>query len=66
MNSVRSEGANLTREQRSDNAATHKTRISDSSVFDEICTICGARDYTLGPDEIGDAPCSGPKPEGKS
>jgi ketol-acid reductoisomerase len=23
---------------------THKTRYSDSSVYDEICTVCGATD----------------------
>jgi cytochrome c5 len=51
-------GADLTREQRQANAATHKTRVSDSSLYDEICTVCGARDWTMGPDEIGDRPCS--------
>lgn len=24
--------------------ATHKTRYSDSSLYDEVCTVCGARD----------------------
>ena len=48
----------LTREQRQANSATHKTRYSDSSLYDEVCTVCGARDWTMGPDEIGDRPCS--------
>jgi len=50
----------LTKEQRQANAATHKTRYSDSSLYDEVCTVCGARDWSLGTDEIGDEPCPGP------
>jgi len=48
------------REVRQANAATHQTRMSDSSLYDEVCVVCGARDFTIGPDEIGDAPCPGP------
>src|SRR6266404_7203653 len=49
----------LTKEQRQANSATHKTRYSDSSLYDEVCTVCGARDFSIGPDEIGNAPCPG-------
>lgn len=48
----------LTKEQRLANAKTHTTRPSDSSIYDEICTLCGARDFTMGPDEISERPCS--------
>lgn len=51
--------ASLEKQRRNKNAATHKTRMSDSSLYDEVCTVCGARDYSSGPDEIGDRPCSG-------
>lgn len=44
---------------RSKNYKSHKTRTSDSSLYDEICTICGARDYTIGPDELSNNPCPG-------
>ncbi len=27
---------------------SHKTRYSDASTFDEICTLCGAKDVTGG------------------
>jgi hypothetical protein len=59
-------GADLTREQRQANAATHKTRVSDSSLYDEVCTACGARDWTMGPDDIGDAPCKGSTDSGET
>lgn len=47
----------LTKEQRNENYKTHTPRYSDSSVYTEICTICGARDYTCGPDELSERPC---------
>lgn len=28
--------------------ASHRTRISDASSFDEICVLCGATDVTNG------------------
>ncbi len=27
---------------------THRTRFSDSSLFDEICVLCGATDHVPG------------------
>lgn len=35
----------LTKEQKKANYATHKTRYSDSSLYDEVCEVCGATDY---------------------
>jgi hypothetical protein len=43
------------------NYASHKSRSSDSSLYDEVCDDCGARDYTAGPDELSAAPCSAPE-----
>lgn len=31
--------------------------MSDSSLYDEVCDDCGARDYTLGLDELSARPC---------
>jgi hypothetical protein len=43
-----------------ENYRTHKPRYSDSSLYDEVCTVCGAKDYTIGCDELSDRPCPGP------
>lgn len=32
-----------------DNYATHKPRYSDSSLYDEVCTVCGARVGVVAP-----------------
>jgi hypothetical protein len=37
---------------------THRTRVSDSSLYDEICMDCGARDFTMGEDELSARPCT--------
>jgi hypothetical protein len=34
---------------------SHKTRFSDSSLYDEVCTLCGVTDYN-GMAKL-DAPC---------
>jgi hypothetical protein len=47
----------MTHEQRAANYQTHKPRYSDSSLYDAICTVCGAKDYASGPDELSDRPC---------
>lgn len=52
----------LTDEQRVANYNSHKPRSSDASTFDEICELCGAKDWTSGRDELSARPCSGPKP----
>lgn len=49
----------LTSEQRAANYATHQPRTSGSSLFDEECTVCGAKDYATGPNELTDRPCPG-------
>jgi len=49
--------AELTDEQRAANYLTHKGRYSDSSLYDEVCTRCGARDFVMGPDELSERPC---------
>lgn len=38
---------------------SHKTRISDASSFDEICTVCGATDRAGGGWGALALPCSG-------
>jgi hypothetical protein len=38
---------------------THKTRYSDSSLYDEVCTLCGVTDYN-GMKEL-DKPCKAQK-----
>jgi hypothetical protein len=48
----------ISRQQRAANYQTHKPRYSDSSLYDEVCTVCGARDYCIGPDELSDRPCT--------
>jgi hypothetical protein len=48
-----------TTEQRRANYATHKIRVSDSSLYDEVCTECGARDYTADVDELSENSCTG-------
>ncbi|MDB5259976.1 MAG: hypothetical protein JWN37_207 [Candidatus Nomurabacteria bacterium] len=40
---------------------SHKTRSSDSSVSDEICTMCGARDHVPGNMGMLAYPCPGQK-----
>ena len=35
---------------------THKTRMSDSLLYDEVCTVCGATDGAHG---SLDSPCRG-------
>jgi hypothetical protein len=52
-------------QRRMANSATHRTRYSDSSLYDEVCTVCGARDWTMGEDEIGDRPCTARETEGE-
>jgi hypothetical protein len=39
------------------NYATHKARWSDSSLYDEVCTVCGARDWCPGEDELSKFSC---------
>lgn len=41
------------------NYASHTTRSSDSSLYDEVCTVCGAKDYAGGKDELSERPCRG-------
>lgn len=49
------------------NYLTHKgRRMSDSSLFDEICDDCGARDYSSGPDELTERACTPKKTGTKS
>jgi hypothetical protein len=48
--------------QRRRNYQSHaRKRASDSSLFDEICDDCLARDFTIGPDELSDRACTGPR-----
>lgn len=53
--------APLTGPQRNANYKSHEARSSDSSIFDEVCTVCGAKDYAIGPDELSDRPCTAVK-----
>jgi hypothetical protein len=39
--------------------ATHKTRVSDASSFDEICTLCGATDARGAEGDLLELPCPG-------
>lgn len=39
------------------NYATHRPRYSDSSLYDEVCQDCGAKDYAIGADELSARPC---------
>jgi hypothetical protein len=39
------------------NYLTHNPRFSDSSLYDEVCTICGARDLILGEDQLTKFSC---------
>lgn len=55
----------LTGAQRTANYKTHKPRVSDSSLYDEVCTVCGARDFSIGPDELSDRPCTVPETSGE-
>lgn len=48
--------------KRRENYASHTPRYSDSSLYDEVCTTCGARDFTCGNDELGDRPCTRVRP----
>lgn len=48
-------------ETRKVNRGTHKPRSSDSSFYDQICSICGAKDWTAGVDEMEQRPCTGAK-----
>lgn len=48
----------LTEAQADVNYATHRPRYSDSSLYDEICQHCGAKDYAGGVDELSQRPCS--------
>ena len=47
----------LTQQQKDVNDATHRPRYSDSSLYDEICTDCGAKDFAIGGDELSERPC---------
>lgn len=47
----------MTNEEREANYATHRTRTSDSSIFDEVCLDCGAQEYAIGRDELCERPC---------
>jgi hypothetical protein len=40
------------------NYQTHRIRVSDSSLYDEICMDCGAKDFTAGEDELSARPCT--------
>lgn len=46
--------------QRHANYATHTPRISDSSLYDEVCTTCGAKDLILGENQLETQPCRPP------
>jgi hypothetical protein len=50
----------LTPERRQMNYATHTPRISDSSLYDEVCTTCGAKDLVPGENELETRPCRPP------
>ena len=39
------------------NYLTHEPRFSDSSLYDEVCVICGAKDYVPGEDELSKYSC---------
>lgn len=42
----------------SKNYMTHSVRWSDSSLYDEMCTVCGARDFAPGQDELSLFSCT--------
>lgn len=49
----------LSEAQRIANYNSHKPRFSDSSLYDEVCTACGAKDYAIGKDELSARYCTG-------